>query len=1065
MAQLELIRASAGSGKTFSLTRFFLEMVLNESSPEYFKRILAVTFTNKATAEMKERIIKELSILAFGEKSEHLEHLLKVTKKKEARIRNLSEHILNNILHGYSWFRVETIDSFFQGIIRSFIRELNIPGNYNIELDQDKILEEAINRLLDKLDSKNKLVEWLLQYIDSRISEGKSWVIKNELQKLGKSLFNEGLIEKLPQIEPLINESNFLNAYYDALIAIAKSHENKIISLARKVLDKINSLGLEDSDFFYKGAGTTGYFKNIINKQLELPGKRIETLLENPDKWASKNCTRKLEVEQLGSTLFNPTIVKIKKIITEESPEYNTAVAILKNLHILGLLSNLHQELQSLKREKGIMLISDSSPFIRNIINHNDTPFIYEKTGNHFNHILIDEFQDTSSMQWENFKPLISNSLAKDKDCLLVGDIKQSIYRWRNSNWEILASQVKNELTKEMVADTHLSTNWRSSAEIIRFNNIFFRKCSEICQGMVNEEQVNSLPVDEIYADVNQEIPSFRAKDEGYINFKLFDRKEVKEDPEYFGPELVDRINEVLANGYQPGDIAILVRHRTEGVELAEYLVNANKDKKFIHSVGVISNESLFLNISPSVRLLLAAMKFVFSPEDRLVAAEVANAFKQVFALEPDGSVLLTPGYFEVESLSQLICDDFIENCKALRMDNLYSVAEQLTAILNLQALKTEDVYLHSFLDIVFNYSTTELADLSTFLEFWEEEGHKKTISAAETPDSIRILTIHKSKGLEFPVVFVPFCNWSASPKTGEQLWLTTEEEPFRKLPLIPVNYGNSLANSLFEGDYQTENYKTVIDNINLLYVAFTRAGNALIVFIQNNDNPKDTGDITIKTLENVFSSNLSGNLKYESSEMRYTAGTLPRKTTETNNLNVKIFSSECISNAKFPEVKISSEAQKFMQKAEPEEKRKVDAPLGRILHAAMEKIVHPKDIRKSVQQIVLQGILSEEDGLQIKSRLEESLKKPMVRSWFSEKNTILTEADIIGISGKANRPDRVVISGEQVSIIDYKFGGDEEHQKHIRQVKKYMLLVKEMGYKNIRGYVWYIFEDKITEV
>lgn len=1059
MAQLKLIRASAGSGKTFNLTRVFLELVLSESNAEYYRKILAVTFTNKATAEMKERILKELSILANGEKSDHLEHLVKFTQKTEARIRNLSEAILNQILHGYSWFRVETIDTFFQGIIRSFVRELGIPGHYNIELDQDKILEEAVNRLLDKLDKKDKLVKWLVQYIDARISEGKSWVVKSELENLGKSLFREELVENLPKLEPLITEKSMLGSYRDKLYAIISAYEKKLDDIVQDVFSSLQSRGLDDSDIFYKGAGTLTYLKNLRKKPTELPGKRVFDLLENPDKWAPKNSPRKDEIQSLGSTKLNPSFNQIINIINEESRNYNTANVILKNLHILGLLAHLNTELKGLQRERGIMLISDASPFIQKIINNNDTPFIYEKAGNRFNHILIDEFQDTSSMQWGNFKPLISNSLSNNHDCLLVGDVKQSIYRWRNSNWEILASQVKQEVSKEIIHEFPLKTNWRSSARVVQFNNEFFKNASTQFQSIITQSNETLLPITDIYNDVSQEIPSSKKRDEGYINIKLYKNEDIKDEPEYFAEELIDRINELLQSNYIPGDIAVLVRNKNEGSVIANFLVNANKEEKIKQPVGVISNESLFLIGSPAVNLLVAAMSFVYNTEDRLIAANLVNAYKNVFS--NDKEIRIDSGHFKIEELTELISTDFIEKCKNMRMENLYSIAENLMNLLQIFTIEKERVYLHSFLDVVFNFGTSELSELSGFLDYWNEEGHKKTISAAETPGSIRILTIHKSKGLEFPAVIIPFCDWSYTPKTGEKLWLNIEEPPYNQLPVVPVNYEKILENSLISEHYHKENYRTLIDNINLQYVAFTRAKNVLISFVRTNDYIKNTGDIISKTLETLVAENKLPGLSYNSDENRYSLGIPSKNISKGTNKNTKFFTKEN-PPTELPEVRISSQAQQFMFKRS----ERLDAAThGQILHATMEKIKTKEDISSSVQQMVLQGIVSSDEGISVVDILNHAVTNPVVAEWFNSQNTILTETDIIGFGGKTNRPDRVVIGKDQVSVIDYKFGSDEEIEKHRKQIENYKYLVKSMGYLNVNGYIWYVLDNNIVEV
>jgi ATP-dependent exoDNAse (exonuclease V) beta subunit len=1058
MSQLQIIRASAGSGKTYSLTEEYLKILINEPV-RYFKKILAVTFTNKATAEMKSRILKELHLLATQQPSNHLQALINASENNELTIRKKANEVLNQILHGYSWFRVETIDTFFQGIIRSFIRELNIPGNYTIELDQDKILFEAIDNLLDKLDTDPTMLNWVLEYIDTKLSEEKSWLINNELQTLGKALFRENLIEKMPLIQDLIQNNNFLKVYRDTLYAITQSYEKSITTLSDSILQSIKEHNFNAKDFFYSGSGTISYIDSLSNKVFELPKSRIETVLNNPEKWAAKSSLRIPEIIAFGTNTINPAIRQIKAIIEKDGSDYNTAKSILSNIHILGLLSGLSKEIAAIRHEKSLFLISDTSPFIHKIINNNDTPFIYEKAGNHFNHLLIDEFQDTSSMQWGNFKPLIENSLSKGKACLLVGDVKQSIYRWRSSNWEILESQVKKEFPS-YYTDKILKTNWRSNGLIIRFNNLFFETAAKFIESILPINNHNLIPPSDIYKDVAQNIPEHKSITDGYINIKIFSKDDTKDNESYYGDELVERINEALSKGYKPGDIALLVRGKKEGSLIANYIVDASKEKKFICEVGVISNESLFLNSSSVVQLLLSCMQFIYTPTDKIVAAAVLANYRQIKRGTENIEIDFPSGSFDIKLLNTLIEPEFIEQCNQLRLESLYLLTEKLTKLLRLHENDSELVYLHSFLDIIFDYGSSERSDLGGFLNYWKEEGGRKSISAAETSGSVRILTIHKSKGLEFPIVILPFCNWSLFPMANEKLWLEPTEEPYKKLPFLPINYSKILDNSIFKKDFENENYLTLIDNLNLLYVAFTRAENALFVFATDTNKELNAANKLLTTTLDTLSNNSTLHIITSEDQQRYIIGKISSKE-KTEKTSKEIILSGGASSTTLPKVRISSEALNYMTNAE----QKTDhAAYGRILHGIMEHVITRSDIANAVKKVVEEGIFTEEQGKATEVFLQKVISSKETASWFDEKYTVLTESDIIIPGGPIKRPDRIMLSTNETIIIDYKFG-EEEEAKHLKQVEEYIDLLKEMDFKNVKGFVWYVQHDKVVEV
>lgn len=1061
MSKLKIIRASAGSGKTYSLTQEVLLTLINEEL-KYYRHILAVTFTNKATAEMKQRILKELHLLASKQKSDHLDILMKYSNKSEGSVRSKANAILQNILHGYSWFRVETIDTFFQGIIRSFVRELGIAGNYNIELDQDKILNEAIDALLENIGNDKDVLKWLLEHVDNKISEGKSWDITGELLSLGRTLFSESLITRLPNLQSLLSESDFIKAYRNALIDIRDSFEKKITQIAKSAFQAAMANGMELTDYSYGKAGPVGYLKKLSNNTLEAPKGNTLKVLDS-GKWAGGKSTRKEEALNIGVNTLTPALQQIIELFNTEEKDYNTASIILKNLHIMGMLVRLNSELSKIRNDKSIFLISDAAPFIQKIINQNDTPFIYEKAGNHFNHLLIDEFQDTSNMQWGNFKPLISNSLSKGKSCLLVGDVKQSIYRWRNSNWEILENQVNQDFNKEVLDPVTLETNWRSDKTIIDFNNAFFLQASKLLDQHLADYPIEiSLP-GAIYKDVSQLAPPHKTENKGYISVKVFDKADKKDDDAYYRNELIEKINDALSKGYEPGDIAILIRNKKEGTLLANDLVEANKQNSFHKNVGVISNESLFLNSSPMVNLLLAAMRFISKPDSELLAASLLTSYLHSINTDESPEINFPKGKYSIDFLNEYFGNDFLATFAALKQESLYSIAEKLSIRFNLFNADSNLVYLHSFLDLVFDYSSKEQSDLGRFLAYWDEEGAKKTISAAETESSIRILTIHKSKGLEFPIVILPFVNWSMLPMPNEKLWLEPTEDPYKKLPFVPVNFTAQLDRSIFQSDYAQENYLSIIDNLNLLYVAFTRAESVLIAFVSNETKElKAVNKLIVESLNHLTrNDNKQLPITFNDDENRYTVGSLVPKEGQKETVVSTTMKVDKPSGL-IPKVRISRYSDEFMNESIDE---KDSATQGNILHSIMENCLTVEDISKSIKTKIEEGVISEIDEKSIYDKLHDAINNTEAKDWFCGKYQVLNEADIIAPGGAVKRPDRVMLKNDSAIVVDYKFGQEDDKEKHLKQVGNYMKLIKESGINTVTGYVWYVSEGDIVAV
>jgi ATP-dependent helicase/nuclease subunit A len=1074
MSQINIIKASAGSGKTHFLTGKYLELLICEPT-DYFKSILAVTFTNKATEEMKVRILEQLSVLASGGKSDYLEDLKQKTGYKESLIRNKSSAILKQILHGYSWFSIETIDTFFQKAIKAFARELSIPGNYNIEIDTKPALNFAVDNLLEEMEEGSELLNWLIQYSEARIDEGQLWDIKDELLYLGQEIFKESFAAVSSDIYSLINDKEKLSTFQQQLAEIIKETEKTLVNFGAKGLKIITDNSFEPIDLYQGNKGIINYFRKLSEKQLDEPNSYIIKMLDGPENWPSQKTPRRAEIISVASKQLLPLLEEIITYFNDHSVRYFTAKEILKNLYSLGILSDLADRIHNYCRDNNSFILSDSPVFIHRIIDHNEAPFIYEKVGNRYNHFMIDEFQDTSVMQWNNFKPLIINSLAMGKDCYIVGDVKQSIYRWRNSNWETLAKHIFKQFSSEQIRSHTLETNWRSCKEIVHFNNLFFPEAAAVLNSELvsNSNDKTFQNISDLYSD-SQQLVANKNINKGKVIIRFFDTESTGNDPEYYSTPILSEIKTLLEKGYSPGDIAILVRQKKEGKTIADLLIEKNTEDYFGQPVQVISNESLFLNSSHCVNLLVSAIQYLADPKDQINLEKLLTCYKivqqkkeyQHIALEID----YNPTIADFDTLRNLLPARFIESLNSLLALPLYELTEKLISIfaldITMELAEAENPYIHGFLDQVFEFTQNHSSDISKFIEFWIDEGMNKSISVSEKQDAIKILTIHKSKGLEFKAVIIPFCNWKLNQKPGTVLWANTTSDDFGYLPVYPVNYAKNLLKTEFEPYYEDELLKSYVDNLNLLYVSMTRAIEVLIAYSVYNKNEKKKSAIST-----------AGELIYQT-----ISGSGNKALTQHFNDEEKVFESgELVDNKKInkepgtPSIMGTSSGQaidklfcrflSFDYFSNLNENQISPAKHGSILHSILSDIRTRDEFEIKFNKAVFEGLIDLQEASELLVYLNNCMDNPLISSWFSPDAEILNEAEIILPDGIIKRPDRVVIFHDHINIVDYKFGNDQQEEDYRRQVDEYKSVCSRMGYTDIKGYLWYITLNQIVEV
>ena len=1110
---LHLIKASAGSGKTHRLTGEYLRLLF--SAPNNHRHILAVTFTNKATDEMKSRIIEELYRLASGANSSYLADLIKDFSMQAEEVRTEAKNVLETILHDYSSFSISTIDRFFQQTMRTFARETGLAGGYNIELDETSLLTETIDLMLSELDKpENKtLSEWLLRFMQHNIEEGKSWKIEKQVLELAKQLFNETYKSFTDEEQSTIQDKGQLEAYKQMLMRISKNYENEVKSVGVRALHIMQQYGLSYDDFKHKRNSGFLLFSKLAGGTVEKPSNRLIALADNIDLWYSD----KEKESAIRSAYSNGLNDCVKKIIdlSNNDRNYQTAKQLLRNFYTLGILNDIKLRLRQLQQENNILFLSDTTELLNDIIAGTDSPFIYEKTGIRVHHYMIDEFQDTSRMQWENFRPLIAESLASGNLNLIVGDVKQSIYRFRNSDWRLLEKQVKEDFHAEDMDEHVLDTNWRSDAHIVQFNNAFFTKAALNLQNdfIISSEGItpqtedtndnadssnednNDSQITNAYADLYQQLPPKKMDSGGQV--KIIFLKDDKETD--WKAEVLERlpleIEALQDQGFALKDVAIVVRWNHEAVLVAETLLAYRElHPESPYRYDIISNEALLIRSAQSVKAVIALMRHFRNPKDdtrRMMA--IYEFYRYQRGCTPDEALQL---YREEAQ------DDFPDQIKShlneLVSMPFYEMTEYFFTLTSDVLDSKENTYVQAFLDIVLKFKESATADLNDFLDWWDETGHRKALFSPEEQDAIRLITIHKSKGLGFGAVIMPFVNWGMDHNThhNDIIWCKPESEPFNALSVAPLKYGKGLESTIFRDSYLEEKRFTYIDNLNLLYVAFTRTKHRLIAFSPIPRKPE-----TISDVADLLWRSITDDTSLSASEI--TSHTLTRALS-SKSANLSSVGSSSGSTREFIPLNDyfdEGEAEAVFEYGQPtpvrrlKEKTATDIDrrgrwqsipfgnrlklrfnsigyfsddgsrdYGRMMHDIVSNVKRLADIPQAVEQKISSGELREQEREKTIRHLTDILSRPGIRDWYSGKYIILNETQLLHPSTGFSRPDRVMIGDNEVIVADYKFGELEE-TKYVRQVQQYMKSIQEMGYCNVRGFIFYVKQEKILQV
>ncbi|MCQ2135726.1 MAG: UvrD-helicase domain-containing protein [Bacteroidales bacterium] len=998
---IEILKASAGSGKTFALAKHYISLLLKSDDIYAYRHILAVTFTNKATDEMKRRILKELNILAKNpSESDYHDDFVPSLFADDKSLSEKSLSVLSGILHDYGAFAVSTIDKFFQQTLRAFSKEIGHFASYQIELDRKGLVEESVDRVLDSLtDSKedSAMLSWIADNTISNIENRGYFSLEGSLKDMAVRLSSAARAAKCEQFG--VSDEDMFSP--DAVKALSGACDDLMGELSTFVKNAVKRLRDELDDAGLDPAATSrGFVAKILNNNKDgwekTPTKNEIDNLSDTGRWFKKD--DKISPLRVTAGVLDAAAA-LAACFKDSNKLYNTAKILKGQIYGFGVAAELSRSLKELLVEKNVLSLDDTNTILRDIIDGTDAPFIYEKMGVRFENFLLDEFQDTSRIQWDNFRPLLRNSISSGNENLIVGDVKQSIYRWRDSDWKLLGEEIPSEFGEYLVKGS-LDTNWRSRKNIVEFNNDFFRFAASMLDKLYGG---GSTTVSGMYSDVKQEV-SPKKDSGGYVNVTLCEKDH---EPE----RVVEIINSALQTGYSLGDIAILVRGHEDGGFLSNYLIDKG--------IPVVTDDSLLVRSAATVKRLESLLGVIDNPGD---------SFALTLSEELDIEI---PG--EYHSL--------IELCEIL----LESLRKKFPEI-----FKAETLYIQSYMDKLKDFLANDGNELHAFLE--KMKGDKSYISSPSNGDYVRMITIHKSKGLDFPVVIVPLLESTGLFRSGKS-WckpdLSGTSLSEAAAGVYDVTLSDQSEDTFFEKDFKDEKLLQYIDNLNIAYVAFTRAAQAM--FIVGGCPGKKIEDFSGIMDAYLHEKNAEGG-SYSLGELTY----YPSKKSDQEHYEPIDF--EYVSVPMNGRLGISRDCSDFFDdEGVPGGSARLK---GVALHSIMEGVTVPADLDSAIDNAVFSGALDAQTAQTVKEVLSTRIASAAAKGWFpDDASQVWDEVDIIASDGSLHRPDRVIRRPDgSVLIIDYKFGAQRDSYE--KQVRQYAMLYKSMGYENVEAVLWYVWED-----
>lgn len=1027
-----IYNASAGSGKTYTLVKEYLKILFQSNHPEKFKHILAITFTNKAVAEMKDRIIETLK--AFSDKgilesgnsmfvaiSEELNLEPKTLHKK-------SEKVLNTIIHNYAAFDISTIDGFTHKLIRTFAYDLKLPLNFEVELDQEALLNEAVDSLIAKAGTDEDLTKILVDFAIEKADDDKSWDVTFDFTKIAKLLVNEN---DIPFIEILKEKT--LDDFKELKAQLKKEAvtlELSIVKKAQNALALIEESGIEFNDF--SSSYLPKHFKKLSDKNLDVAfGSKWQDDIE------SKTLYPKRVSNDVATTInqIQPQLASVFYETKQAVFHFRFLKAFYKNVTPLSVLNAINKELNAIKTDQNKMLISEFNSIISKEIKDQPTPFIYERIGEKFNHYFIDEFQDTSKMQWENLIPLIDNSLSIEKgSAMLVGDAKQAIYRWRGGKAEQFIDLFnKKEYPFQIEQNVRdLKSNYRSFTEVVNFNSRFFKF---IAAKIFHKKEYETL-----YENANQ---NTFLEENGYVDITFLEIEKEDNRDELFSKNVLKTIQNCLQNNYRLEDICILVRKKKEGVAIANYLSQFN--------TPIISSETLLINNSQEVVFINNLLALLIQPKNNEIKITVLNYLTRLFQIENKHDFFSNHINLTIPELFRSFeaFNIHIDSLELLQLP-LYDLTE--TIVRSFSLVENSNAYIQFYLDIVLDFSQKKGSDISGFLNYFEKKKDSLSIVSPKGQNAVQIMTIHKSKGLEFPVVIFPYADLDIYAERDPKEWLPLKDEKYNGFSHTLLNFNKDFEHYGKEGNHIYTNHKSEqeLDNINLLYVSLTRAIEQLYVISKKDISPK--GVVNAKKYSGLFIEYLKEIDSWNDSQLHYSFGNPNRRIKNVEREDDMVIQQEFIStDKKTHNIKVVTKSGLLWDTSQQEAIEK-----GNLIHNIMSQVKTQDNVDFIINDFVNASSINTEQALTLKQIVSNIVSHPILKNYYTSSFTIHNEQDIITKEGMILRPDRVVVnSANEAVIIDYKTGAEDK--KHSQQLLSYQDVLEDMGLKVKKKILVYI--------
>jgi len=1044
--------ASAGSGKTYALVKEYLKIILVAPKNDAYRNILAITFTNKAVHEMKSRIVGSLSEFAkeepSGKAKDLMQHLAIETELSIIQIKSKSQQIIKHIIHNYAAFDISTIDKFTHKVIRAFAHDLGLPMTFEVTLDTENLLIEAVDAIIAQAGEDETLTKLLIDFTMEKTDDDKSWDISREILETGRLVLNE-------------NNRNEITHFQDKTIAEFVGIKNKL-SEACKVLDAANTEFAETALLLIEKNGidtksfSGGYFpKHLQSIQEGKFNPKNKTYHESEDIKINKTAKDGAIIENVV-----PELLEILDKIYKNFEKRDFYKAFLKNITPLSLLNTVSNELAKIQEEQNVLSISEFNAIIHREIQNQPAPFIYERLGERYRHFFIDEFQDTSEMQWQNLIPLIDNATSSEIDgekgtLMIVGDPKQSIYRWRGGKAEqfIELSKDHNPFNNPEKVLEHLDKNYRSYSQIIEFNNEFFQLLSN---------EFEHLDYKDLYQ--NHSHQKSNAKTGGYVNISFIPKIEETDDDdealdktELYLLATLNTIQKVQKQGFELKDIVILTRKRSHGIAVANYLTE--------QGIPLLSSETLMIQNATEVRFIIYLLKYLKNSSDLEAKAHFLHFLALNKKDKSDIHDFIAQGmsFTEENKFEKWLKISFQD----IRKKSLYESVEFIVSkFLNSQ---NGNAYVQYFMDIIFEREIRNQAGISDFLDFWDKNSDKFSIPSPEGNNAVRIMTIHKSKGLEFPVVIIPFADedYSRSPKN--KLWINAEVDDFG---LSKVLVDNSKAVEGFgetaKSIYTQKSQEELLDNVNVLYVALTRAEEQLHIITQSLKPNAKTGEYP-NSMASFFIKYLVSNHVFDEDKLEYEFGNPIKLSTDIKHVDTskaislvkEIFNPKNINIVQKRALMWGDEMQEGIEensKKSKKENNRNKAEYGTVFHKILEFVITKNDIGLAITKAIEMDLIRIKQGAFFNKKIQEIVNHPKLSTCFADGNEVLIERAIILKEGKVIRPDRMVLTkNKEVLLFDYKTR--KPKQEHQIQLENYQNAIESIGYKVVKKSLIYIGE------